>query len=120
MIRAYRLYTGPEGNSHVTRGTISSAAPVAAESIQFQETPAHSALHWHNDPVAQYVITLTGVIEFQTKGGDRFTLHPGEVLLALDRKGSGHKWRLVNDQPWVRANVVFREDVDTHFIPDKF
>jgi hypothetical protein len=50
MIRAYRLYTGSDGNSHVVRGSVSGGELVEAESILFKETPAHSSFDWHNDP----------------------------------------------------------------------
>jgi len=43
---------------------------------------------------------------------------PGEVLLAVDHTGSGHKWRLTNDEPWKRAYVVFKPGADTHFVAD--
>jgi hypothetical protein len=42
MIRAYHLYTGPDGNSHVVRGSVSGGELVEAESILFKETPAHT------------------------------------------------------------------------------
>jgi quercetin dioxygenase-like cupin family protein len=119
MIRAYHLYTGPDGNSHVVRGSVSGGELVEAESILFKETPPHSSFDWHNDPIPQYVITLAGVLEFTTLGGETFTIHPGDVLLAVDHTGSGHKWRLINDEPWKRAYVVFKEGADTHFVPDQ-
>ncbi len=84
----------------------------------FKEMPAHSSFDWHNDPIPQYVITLTGVLKFSTVGGETFTIHPGDVLLADDHTGSGHKWRLINDEPWKRAYVVFKQGADTHFIPE--
>ena len=118
MIRAYRLFTGPDGNSHVERGSISPTKLVAAESIEFQETAAHSSLDWHNDPIPQYVLTLAGVLEFTTVGGETFTIHPGDVLLAIDHTGSGHKWRLINDEPWKRAYIVFKTGADTQFVAD--
>jgi quercetin dioxygenase-like cupin family protein len=119
MIKAYHLYTGPDGNSHVTYGSVSGNELVASESILFKETAAHSSFDWHNDPIPQYVITLSGVLEFTTKGGETFTVHPGEVLIATDHTGTGHKWRLVNDEPWKRAYVVFKQGVDTRFVPDR-
>ena len=119
MIKAYHLYTGPDGNSHVTHGSVSGNEWVASESILFKETAAQSAFDWHNDPIPQYVITLSGVLEFTTKGGETFTVHPGEVLIATDHTGTGHKWRLVNDEPWKRAYVVFKQGVDTRFVPDR-
>jgi hypothetical protein len=42
MIRAYRLYTGTDGNSHVTRGNVNGDKLVGAESIHFKETAPHS------------------------------------------------------------------------------
>ena len=119
MIRAYRLYTGPDGHSHVIRGSVTGGELVKAESIFFKETPAHSSFAWHNDPIPQYVITLAGALEFTTKTGETFTIHPSDVLLAVDHTGSGHKWHMVNDEPWKRAYVVLKEGADTHFVPDQ-
>lgn len=118
MIRAYRLYTGPDGNSHVVAGTVDPEKLVEAESIHFKETAPHSTYDWHNDPIPQYVLTLAGVLEFTTVGGETFTIRPGDVLLAEDHTGSGHKWRLVNNEPWKRAYVVFKKGADTRFVPD--
>jgi quercetin dioxygenase-like cupin family protein len=109
----------PRRKSHVVRGSVSAGELVEAESILFKETPPHSSFDWHNDPIPQYVITLSGVLEFTTVGGETFTIHPGDVLLAVDHTGSGHKWRLINDEPWKRAHVVFKEGADTHFVPDQ-
>ena len=79
---------------------------------------AQASFDWHNDPIPQYVIILAGVLEFTTAGGETFTIHPGEILVAEDHTGSGHKWRLINDEPWRRAYVVFKKGADTHFEPD--
>ena len=118
MIRADRLYTGPDGHSHVVRGSVSESKLVEAQTILFKETPAHSSYDWHNDPIPQYVITLAGVLEFTAVGGETFTIHPGDVLVAEDHIGSGHKWRLINDEPWKRAYVIFKEGANTQFVPD--
>jgi hypothetical protein len=40
VIRAYRLYSGAEGNSHVQVGTVTDDDVIAAESIMFEVTPA--------------------------------------------------------------------------------
>ncbi|MDX1892081.1 cupin domain-containing protein [Mycolicibacterium sp. 050158] len=103
MINAYRLCTGPDGNSHVERESIAVDPIIGAKSLLFKETAAHSSLDWHNGPTPQYVITLSGVLEFTTVGGDTFTIRPGDVLLATDHTGTGHRWRLI----------------DTHFVPDR-
>ena len=39
MIRAYRLYTGSDGNSHVDSGSVSGGALVEAESILLKRRP---------------------------------------------------------------------------------
>ena len=87
------------------------------QSPSFQGDAAPFVLDWHTAPVPQYVITLAGVLEFTR----RRDLHDpsGDVLLAVDYTGSGHKWRLINDEPWKRAYVVFKAGADTHFIPDQ-
>jgi len=118
MIRAYHLYTSPDGNSHVVGGSIDGGILVEAQSTLFKETPAHSSFDWHNAPIPQYVLTLAGVLEFTTKSGETFTINPGDVLLAVDHTGSGHKWRLVNDEPWKRAYIVFKQGADTHFVTE--
>ena len=66
--------------------------------------------------IPQYVITLSGVLEFMTLAGETFT---GDVLVAEDHTGSGHKWRLINDEPWKRAYVIFKEGANTQFVPDR-
>jgi quercetin dioxygenase-like cupin family protein len=105
LIHAFRLFTGPDDASHVEEGELGED-PCGATAIHVEETPAHSALDWHNAPVSQYVITLSGTLEFTTRGGERFIIRPGDVLIALDDAGSGHKWRLIDDQPWRRAYVT--------------
>ena len=70
MIRAYRLYTGPDGNSHVAPGSVSGGELVDAKSVEFKETAAHSSFDWHKEPTPQYVITLAGVLEYTMVGGE--------------------------------------------------
>jgi quercetin dioxygenase-like cupin family protein len=116
MITAYYLYTGDDGHSHVIRGSIANnKEAIEAESVMFEETPPRSSLNWHNAPTTQYVITLAGVLEFTTHSGETFTINPGDILIALDTTGSGHKWRLVNDQPWKRAYVAFKKGTEPNF-----
>lgn len=50
--------------------------------------------------------------------GATFTLHPGEVLIAQDTTGSGHYWKLVSNDPWRRAYVLFNEDAAPNFVED--
>jgi quercetin dioxygenase-like cupin family protein len=119
MIRAYYLYTGKDGNSHVIRGSIIDKETIGVESILFKESPPHSSLHWHTAPTTQYVITLSGILEFVTRDGETFKINPGEILVAEDTAGSGHKWHLTNDQPWKRAYVAFKKNTKVNFQADE-
>jgi quercetin dioxygenase-like cupin family protein len=111
VIRQVRLSTGPDGQSHVEEGAVAldpttGRTPwAAAGPVSFQESPAGSSLEWHDAPHRQYVVTLSGTLEFTTRDGETFTLAPGDVLLAEDTTGGGHRWRLVDDQPWRRLYV---------------
>lgn len=115
-VRAYKLYTGPDNASHVLKGTINQKDRTEVVAIHFEETPADSSLDWHNDPEPQFVITLSGTLEFTTRNGETFVLRPGDVLLAADNVGSGHKWRLIDDQPWRRAYVVLKPGARDSFV----
>ena len=114
-IRLVRLYTGDDGQSHFAVGqvalhqhdalnAISSAGPAGA--ISFEETAAGASLAWHTAPHRQYVITLTGQLEFETRDGTKQVIEPGDILLAEDTVGGGHRWRLTDDQPWRRAYIT--------------
>jgi quercetin dioxygenase-like cupin family protein len=115
-IRAFKLYTGPDKASHVLEGTISQSDRTEVIAIHFSETPAHSSYEWHDDPEPQYVITLSGTLEFTTRDGEKFVLRPGDVLLAEDHFGTSHKWRLIDDQPWRRAYVVLKPGAKDSFV----
>ena len=124
MIRCVRLWTGEDGNSHFEEGSIDlepgargdwlSAKPAAA-SVSFQETAPGGAFAWHRAPVRQLVITLSGTLDFQTREGEHFMLHPGDILLAEDTCGSGHSWRLTDNSPWRRAYVVLEPGAEVPF-----
>jgi len=116
MIRCVRIWTGADGDSHFEEGTIDLAKGergdalsmvVAGASLSFQETSSGGSYEWHKDPVPRFVITLSGTLEFETKGGQRFTIRPGDILLAQDNTGSGHRWKLIGEEPWRRAYVVY-------------
>jgi len=116
-IHAFKLYSGPDKASHVAEGTVTQHKRGDVIAIHFQETPAHSSYDWHNDPEPQYVITLSGTLEFTTRDGESFVLRPGDVLIATDNVGTGHKWRLIDGQPWRRAYVVLKPGAPDLFVP---
>jgi quercetin dioxygenase-like cupin family protein len=115
-IKAFKLYTGPDHASHVMEGTIDEKDRTDVIAIHFKETPAHLSEEWHDSPEPQYVITLSGTLEFTTREGETFVVRPGEVLLSEDSVGTGHKWRLIDDQPWRRAYVVLKPATKDSFV----
>jgi hypothetical protein len=128
MIRCVRMWTSDDGNSVFEEGTIALGEgergdfigkPANAKKISFRETASGGSFEWHQDPEPRYVITLAGTPEFETKSGATFTIRPGDILIAQDNSGSGHKWRLIGNDPWRRAYVVFEEGAELGFVPAK-
>jgi len=119
LLHAFKLFTGPDDASHVLEGTVAQNDPSEAASVYFKESPPHSSLDWHDAPERQYVITLSGTLDFTTRDGEKFVLRPGDVLLAADNAGTGHKWRLIDDQPWRRVYVVLQPGAHDAFVPNK-
>ena len=128
MIRCVRIWTGEDGNSLFEEGSIDLSEgsrgdavgkAVPAVEISFQETISGGSYEWHQDPVPRFVITLRGTLEFETKSGAKFVIRPGDILLAQDNSGSGHKWRLIGDEPWQRAYVIYKQGVDLRFTAAK-
>ena len=110
-----RLYTGDDGQSNFEQGTLElpkvegtahRSRSWHTSEVSFEESPAGSNLDWHRAPTRQYVITLSGTLEFETRLGDTFIVAPGTILLAEDTEGGGHKWHLIDDQPWRRVYVA--------------
>ena len=115
MIRCVRLWTGADSNSHFEDGVIDLehgqrgdllTGKLPVTTVSFQETRSGGAFAWHDAPARQLVITLSGTLDFQTREGKHFMLRPGDILLAEDTAGSGHSWRLTDDQPWRRVYVI--------------
>ena len=105
MTRCIRLFTGADQRSHIEETTLPLATLERASVIHFEESQVHASFDWHTAPCRQYVVTLLGNLEFTTRDGETFTLAPGDVLLAEDTVGSGHRWRLIDDAPWRRLYV---------------
>ena len=125
MIRCVRIWTSEDGNSVFEEGIIDMpkgergdvlTGTFPATSISFRQTKAGGAFEWHDAPIRQLVITLSGTLDFQTRAGEHFTLRPGDALLAEDTTGSGHSWKLTDDEPWRRAYVILPPDARVPFV----
>jgi hypothetical protein len=107
-MKVTRIYTGPDGESHFDDieirledageiGRLSQRYP--ATGIVFRENDADYNYDWHTPPQRQYVIVLDGEIEIEVSDGTKRRFHGGDIFLAEDMTGRGHKTRVVNNQP---------------------
>jgi quercetin dioxygenase-like cupin family protein len=108
-----RLYTGEDEMSHFERVNVAFSSIPGAPDTVVQSEPWAAAktyivraapgffLDWHNADVRRYVITISGRAEIELPGGQKFTGDPGEVLLAEDLTGKGHRFRVLGDIDWV-------------------
>jgi hypothetical protein len=106
-MRIVRIYTGADGESHFEdveldlkdqgpMGRISSLVP--AKGVLFREVGGDYDLDFHNAPRRQYVVNLTGSVDIITGDGTTRRLGPGDILLAEDTTGRGHKSRNVGGE----------------------
>jgi len=110
VTRCFHLFTGSDGASHVAEIDLPVGTVETARRVHVEVTAPGAARDWHTAPTLQYVVTLTGTLEFTTRGGEQFELRPGDVLLAADTTGTGHRWRMIDDQPWTRMYVELSPD----------
>ena len=78
---------------------------IPCDSVRLAETEPGGVYDWHPAPRRQVVVTLTGTIEFTFGNGEVLLVNPGDVFLAADVEGRGHKWRIIGDEPWRRLYV---------------
>ena len=103
-----RIYTGADGESHFEdidisldniKGSQRMSTSKDATGIIFRETGGDYDLDFHNAPRRQFIINLEGQVELGIGDGSSRILGPGDILLAEDTTGRGHKSRAVNNQP---------------------
>jgi hypothetical protein len=51
---------------------------------------------WHVAPDRQFVILLTGCLEVETTDGQTRRWNPGDIFMADDVSGKGHRTRVIN------------------------
>jgi hypothetical protein len=107
-MQVVRIFTGPDGKSHLEDVDIQLEDRGAAgrisrlwngPGVQFREVDGDYFIDYHNAPRRQLVVNLTGSVEIETGAGDRRVLGPGTILLAEDLTGQGHISRGVGGEP---------------------
>jgi hypothetical protein len=118
MPKIWRVYSGPDGQSHLAEmpwamkpfvdieGAHGEGTPMQpATAIGFRVAPPGYVLGWHCAPRRQYSISLSGTAEIEVGDGTVARVGPGDVVLAEDLTGRGHVTRVVGDQPRFYAIV---------------
>lgn len=118
MPSIWRVYSGPDGQSHIdevslpmkpfrdTEGAYGEGTAMeSVAGIAFRVAPPGYVLDWHCAPRRQYSISLSGVAEIEVGDGTVARIGPGDVVLAEDLTGQGHVTRVVGDQPRFYAIV---------------
>jgi hypothetical protein len=104
-IKANRLYTGTDGQSHVEEIEIDAGMLMKATGVQFGRAPAGRFSDWHVGPRRQFVITLSGQGELGFADGKKVTVGPGNINLVEDLTGKGHTTRSVGPGDRVTVSI---------------
>ena len=107
-MRVTRIYTGDDGESHFEDvevplrdfgdlGRISESVPVTG--LMFREVDADYDFDFHTAPRRQYVVNLDAAVDIEVGDGTRRRIGAGEILLAEDTTGNGHRSIAVDGQP---------------------
>jgi hypothetical protein len=107
-IHITRIYTGEDGESHfedvevplIDRGGIGAISALqGATGVVFRTTQGDYDFDFHCAPRRQYVVNLDAAVEIEIGDGTKRVLGPGEILLAEDTTGRGHRSRAVDSKP---------------------
>ena len=108
MYKVTTIYSDSVGESHfgekeipvVDAGDIGMLSKTLdATGIIFRETAGDYHFPWHNTPRRQYVIILSGKVDFTVSSGETRRFKDGDVVLLEDTEGKGHYSKAVDGEP---------------------
>jgi quercetin dioxygenase-like cupin family protein len=120
-VKVTRFYTGPDNRTHFEDLDIPTAAGRGAGSrsepfevtgmlVRESEGDAHF-LELHPAPRRQLILCLSGVVEIEAGDGTKRRFGPGDIYLADDLKGEGHRHREI-EGPVKHAWVFLSAEMD--------
>jgi quercetin dioxygenase-like cupin family protein len=116
LIMATRLYTGPDGQSHIDQLPIVLQDAPLAESTPLKTSDAYVVRaapgmfeSWHNAGKNRYIVVISGEAEVTTTSGEKARIVPGQIYIAEDLTGKGHTFRVVGSEDWVALFVNFAQ-----------
>ena len=110
-----RLFTGTDDRSHFEeidvpfepRGDFGVfTLPEPSRAVFFREIPPGWVYAWHTVVCREFVVTLSGKAEIETGGGEKRVFRKGDVLLAEDTTGQGHRTRVIGRNVWRQIFVT--------------
>ena len=72
---------------------------IPCNSVRLAETIPGGVYDWHPAPRRQYLVVLSGRVEFEVGDGTKRQFGLGEVILAEDITGQGHITRVIGKEP---------------------
>lgn len=112
-----RIYTGPDGLSHVeeirdvklmpdaARNGLEASDVIKVTGLLFARTSPGWFRDWHVAERHQYIVTLSGKGEIELVGGRKIALEPGSVILEEDSSGKGHISRTIGTEDRIALNI---------------
>ena len=110
-----RLFTGTDDRSHFEDIELPFESredfglftlPEPTKAVFFRETPPGYLYTWHNVVCREYVVMLEGEVEVEVGSGEKRVFKKGEVLLAEDLNGQGHRTRVLGRKVWRQMFVT--------------
>jgi hypothetical protein len=99
MIKATRIYTGKDNESHFEDieinfedklGPNMLTNPIAAKDMFFIENDGEHQAEWHTAPCRQMICITRGELEIELIDGTKRKFGPDDILIAEDTTGRGH------------------------------
>ncbi len=118
-MKVVRVYAGDDGESHFedVRIELSKAglgsrlsSLVSGPGVMFREVDGDYDLDFHNAPRRQLVVNLRGAVDITVGDGTVRRLQAGDILLAEDTEGRGHRSAAVDGQPRTCLFIPIDED----------
>jgi hypothetical protein len=100
MGKVYCLYTGRDGQSHFAEDALAlkadavgrlSTGVLGARGWMYAISPQQRCVDWHTSGQGGVSVMLEGWMDLEIGSGERRRLVEGDVLLALDTTGQGHR-----------------------------
>lgn len=76
------------------------------------ELPRGLDLDWHVAPSRQFVIVMSGALDVESTDGVIKRFSPGDMFMADDRNGQGHRTRVVGDGAALLMFLKVADDFD--------